>query len=366
MLDVADHTAQLQQCAAFTPHHFKENTPDPAVCRASRVPPGATDDAPPPHQEARDIPRKSFGRFDSDDGCLSRPKRQKSLRRSSVNVLNLLNKSAALCRLSEKLRTTSLPSKQQLQHQCNSSQFVSEYQSLLFDWPNSYRTYQDIAAWAKKVAIDTDKHEDGLVKSEKQNFCNVDFSSLIDERLTTSRQAGGLNPCAKSLSLKHLNDPRKPKWVRSGLGESGFRSGFDSEEVRRRADGKCSTGDHVRKQSFSELVDLRSEMVEAVSYFNGLSPDTADPRSFYGRPRPKLDPDIKIRSAYQQYYLRRQQRSRKFRFNLFMYTGLYKKQRKLEQEYAIYHNPLEGNDITDVRGGSRLGQIGSECDKYGI
>ncbi|GFO10647.1 hypothetical protein PoB_003715200 [Plakobranchus ocellatus] len=46
---------------------------------------------------------------------------------------------------------------------------------------------------------------------------------------------------------------------------------------------------------------------------------------------------------YHQYHGRRQQhRDRKFRLNLFMYSALYRKQRRTDSGYIIYHNPIEG------------------------
>ncbi|GFR73171.1 hypothetical protein ElyMa_003860400 [Elysia marginata] len=38
---------------------------------------------------------------------------------------------------------------------------------------------------------------------------------------------------------------------------------------------------------------------------------------------------------------RQQQRDRKFRLNLFMYSALYRKQRRTDTGYIIYHNPIE-------------------------
>lgn len=56
----------------------------------------------------------------------------------------------------------------------------------------------------------------------------------------------------------------------------------------------------------------------------------------------------KVGNATYQYHLRRQQRSRKFRLNLFMYSALYRKQKKIENNYVIYQNPMEGNALIIV------------------
>ncbi|CAG5131290.1 unnamed protein product [Candidula unifasciata] len=54
----------------------------------------------------------------------------------------------------------------------------------------------------------------------------------------------------------------------------------------------------------------------------------------------------KVTSATSQYHLRRQQRNRKFRLSLFTQSGLYRKQKKADHNYLIYHNPLEDPDAT--------------------
>ncbi|KAK3738067.1 hypothetical protein RRG08_064970 [Elysia crispata] len=43
----------------------------------------------------------------------------------------------------------------------------------------------------------------------------------------------------------------------------------------------------------------------------------------------------------QNNFRRQQQRDRKFRLNLFMYSALYRKQRRGDSGYIIYHNPIE-------------------------
>ncbi|KAH9490183.1 hypothetical protein Btru_043890 [Bulinus truncatus] len=50
-----------------------------------------------------------------------------------------------------------------------------------------------------------------------------------------------------------------------------------------------------------------------------------------------------ISNTQYQYQIRRQQRSRKFRLNLSMYSALYRKHKKVENNYIIYHNPMEDN-----------------------
>ncbi|XP_055895579.1 amyloid beta precursor protein binding family B member 2-like isoform X2 [Biomphalaria glabrata] len=55
---------------------------------------------------------------------------------------------------------------------------------------------------------------------------------------------------------------------------------------------------------------------------------------------------IKSSTTQYQYLIRKQQRTRKCGFNVFMHSALYRQQHRIENNYIIYHNPMEDPDAT--------------------
>lgn len=135
----------------------------------------------------------------------------------------------------------------------------------------------------------------------------------------------GINATAvTSNNSKHNAQPSKPNEAsvtRTETCSGNHSSSLPSDTLNSRRNGYC--------------------LNEADSCLDSLDRGSSSGYTL-NRLKNNLGTGAKVSNATYQYHLRRQQRNRKFRLNLFMYSALYRKQKKIENYYVVYHNPMEG------------------------
>ncbi|XP_005095379.2 probable serine/threonine-protein kinase DDB_G0276461, partial [Aplysia californica] len=297
-------------------------------------------------------------------------------RDASLSVLNLLNKSAALCRLSEELRigyssseghrhssSSSAPfpsSSPCAYHGCNNnSSSQCGGRACSAHMPNSYRTYQDIAAWASEVTLgsrdlesrgklNTSSYPSSFSEPSPDAAISTRTFSSSKKRNTNNKTNRNVNTYEEQSAITPPNEqclhPTRPCWSSNRSQTASTAAAAADHHYATHSTNNWSPSSPLT--SWLDHQSPSSVCVSGLSGLSGVSSSGVSPMSVSPAPCRTSGRPSGNNSAYHHYYLRRQQRSRKFRFNLFMYSALYRKQKRMDNNYLIYHNPMEDPDAT--------------------